>query len=156
MALIGLTRYAPNPAVVFEATEATGIPHTIDATTLKVTFTLPVTSNILARLQGWHDTITTHASQIWGLTESGTFVPGSGGVVDRTVQSVIGVDNPYIGDTGKFTSMDIYLPNIAAGSHTYCWAWGDGENMRLFAGDGSTQDGAGHIWAPALMQVYRV
>lgn len=141
--MLAVTRYAPNPVVIYSHTKSDIPLDAIDSTNLQITFTAPSTGNVMVNLKAWQD-VSGSGSMLWGLIESGADVAGASAVVNRDFS------------TGDLTTLSVYISGLTPGSsHTYLWGWSNGDTMRLFAGDGTSQDGGAHIWAPAIMEVWK-
>lgn len=112
----------------------------VDATNMAVTFTAPVSGNVLVRLSagvGGSDTL--DAYQSWGIREASSTIIGAAGTSIVHREPVSGHNNYH------WASVAFVLTGISAGSHTYKWAAAQSSGTALLRAEAN---------GPAVMEVW--
>lgn len=139
--LLAINRYAPTSQTVY-STSSTSMTD-VDASNMLVTFTAPLSGNVLVRLNAFGDTNGAAGECYWGLREASSNLPGIARVLRGSATH-----------PGDYLSVPIYVTGLTPGnSYTYKWSYAvdpGTSTTRIIVMDGSTTG----EWSPGIMEVW--
>lgn len=134
--LLGYVSYSPVADTPFTIASATLAD--VDATNLKVTFSVPASGQVLVRLTAYANTGTAGQDYWWSLREDSTDIAGAGGAVTAA--------------TGNSTVTVAFVISGLTPDDSHTWKWSHARatsgTARMFAGPG------GKFTPPAMMEVW--